>query len=521
MRPDSLPWIFTGGFGAFAILVAAAETAGLGPLPTTALLLAGTVAAIAWTGTIRTGLPLPAAGMAAGIAWTGGAFLLALPGILFDAALDGLALLIGTALGIGLLAAGRAQAAPPRGAAAAVMTAALFLLAAANLGAAGRVLGLLLGLAPLPATGLALAALLVVFLPGGAAADTNRRTAQYIVALLAILVPVIVVGARFTGMPVPQIALVELMRRILETERAAGPDAVSFLHGQDPLGLLLLAGSMALGLIALPALTGPGGDGARVRARWGFLFGAVLLATIPVHAALMRSEIDGNVLGRTVAALPVWVGEWSRPDRGLIAVCDQPGAPRCQGAAGNADGLIQAGELRLRPDVVLLAAADLGTLPPVLTALIAAGVLAAGLATAGTGLRSMPFRAAGGRLWLIGGGLLAAALAAADVASPFRLALFAFVLAGAALGPRAFVRGDGSDGASVLAGAAACMALVGVCEFAGPAVHAALGDLAPLAGRDGRLVALPFGYDNIAFGILGALVAWVVARFAGDGIRRP
>lgn len=520
MRPDSLPWIFTGGFGAFAILVAAAETAGLGPLPTTALLLAGTVAGVTWAGLARPGLPLPAAGMAAGIAWTGGAFLLALPGILFGAALDGLALLIGTALGIGLLAAGRAQAETARGAAATVMTLALLLLAAANLGAVARVLELLLGLGHLPATGLALAALLVVFLPAGAAADGNRRTAQYIVALLAILVPVVVVGARFTGMPVPQIALVELMRRILETERAAGPGAASFLHGQDPLGLLLLAGSMTLGLIALPALTGPGGEGARGRARWGLLFGAVLLATIPVHAALMRSEIDGNVLGRTVAALPVWVGAWSQADRGLIAVCDQPGAPRCEGAAGNADGLVQAGELRLQPDVVLLAAADLGTLPPVLTALIAAGVLAAGLATAGTGLRSMPFAAAGGRTWLVIGAVLAAALAAAAIASPFRLALFAFVLAGSALGPRAFAGRGGTDSAGILAGAAVCIALVGAFEFAGPSMHAALGELAPLAVRDGRQVALPFGYDNIAFGILGAL-AGSVAGFAARRVRRP
>jgi len=512
MRPDSLPWTFAGAFGAFAIAVAAADLMGLAPAPTAALMLAGTVAGAAACGRVRGSLTLPGDGMGAGIAWIGGAFLLAWPGILFGAAYDGLALLAGAALGMLLIALGTARADAPRGTAAWVLVAVLVLFAAANLAAVGRVLGLLLGLAPLPALAVALLALGIAFLPGGPGADGNRRIGLYIVAALAVLVPAIVVGARFTGMPVPQIALVEVLRRILETERAAGAAAIPFLRGQDPIGLALLGATMALGLAALPALTGPADRDRRRRAGWGLAFGALFLLTLPVHAALLRSEIDGNVLGRTVAGLPVWVQQWSAPGRGLAAVCDRPG-PGCA-TGGNADGVIQAEELRLHPDVVLLAAADLGTLPPVLTALIAAGVLAAGLAAAGTALRAAPFRRAGGTPWLIGGGLLAAALAAGDLASPFRLALFALVLAGAALGPRALRRAEGGESIGALTGAAVCLALVGASEFLGPAMNAALGDLAPLASIDGRPVARPFGWDNIAFGILGAPVGWLAARLA-------
>lgn len=515
MRPDSLPWIFTGGFGAFVILLAAFEQAGMGAVPVAALLLAGSVAALAAAGMARVCAPLPAGGLGSGIAWIGGAFLLAWPGILFAAALDGLALLAGAAAGMALVSR-RREVGTLQGTAAAVAGIALFLFAAANLGAGARVISLLLGLGAELAAGLAFLALIAVFLPGGAAADQSRRTGQYIIALLAILVPAVVVGARFTGMPVPQLALAEVMRRILETERAAGPAAVPFLQGQDMGGLALLALAMMLGLLALPMLAGGGTEERRASARWGLLFGAVLLATLPVPAAFMRSEIDGNVIGRTVAALPAWVGEWSRPGRSLVAVCDAPGPALCPPEGGNADGLVQAHELKLQPDVVLLAAADLGTLPPVLTALIAAGVLAAALAAAGTALRTTPAAFARGPAWLLAGGFCAAGLAASGIASPFRLALFALTLAGAALAPRALGRG-GEAGVAV--GAACCLLVVGATEFAGPAVHDLAGGLAPLATIDGRAVARPFGYDNIAFGILGAAAGWLAGRITGRRAR--
>ena len=78
-----------------------------------------------------------------------------------------------------------------------------------------------------------------------------------------------------------------------------------------------------------------------------------------------------HLVGQSFDSLPVWIAQWAKVDPSLIAVSDV-----------NGDHILQFAELRLGPDIVMLATPELGGLPYVVSALVAAGGLAAALSTA-------------------------------------------------------------------------------------------------------------------------------------------
>lgn len=71
------------------------------------------------------------------------------------------------------------------------------------------------------------------------------------------------------------------------------------------------------------------------------------------------------MIGTPIADLPAWIGAWG------MHVDDV-----------NHDGILQLAELRINPDVVVLAAPEIAGLPYVVSGLVAAGGLAAALSTA-------------------------------------------------------------------------------------------------------------------------------------------
>lgn len=93
--------------------------------------------------------------------------------------------------------------------------------------------------------------------------------------------------------------------------------------------------------------------------------------TAPALAILIKFEIYSDLVGIPFAELPAWVHAWSAVDRSLISIVDL-----------NQDGIVQLAEVHLGPDVVVLAAPEMGGLPYVISGLVAAGALAAALSTA-------------------------------------------------------------------------------------------------------------------------------------------
>jgi cation/acetate symporter len=77
------------------------------------------------------------------------------------------------------------------------------------------------------------------------------------------------------------------------------------------------------------------------------------------------------VVGLPVDQLPSWLQQWSRLVPNLVSFADV-----------NSDGVIQANELFLSNDVVMLVMPEISGMPYVITAMVAAGALAAALSTA-------------------------------------------------------------------------------------------------------------------------------------------
>jgi cation/acetate symporter len=76
-------------------------------------------------------------------------------------------------------------------------------------------------------------------------------------------------------------------------------------------------------------------------------------------------------VGTSFAQLPRWIVEWSKTQPALVSVVDI-----------NLDGVLQFGELRITPDILVLAAPEIAGMPFALSCLVAAGGLAAALSTA-------------------------------------------------------------------------------------------------------------------------------------------
>jgi cation/acetate symporter len=86
---------------------------------------------------------------------------------------------------------------------------------------------------------------------------------------------------------------------------------------------------------------------------------------------LVKFEIMSHLVGQHFDALPAWIAQWAKVDPTLISVNDV-----------NGDHILQFAELKLGPDIVMLATPELGGLPYVVSGLVAAGGLAAALSTA-------------------------------------------------------------------------------------------------------------------------------------------
>jgi cation/acetate symporter len=104
---------------------------------------------------------------------------------------------------------------------------------------------------------------------------------------------------------------------------------------------------------------------------WSLFFIALLYLAAPALAVLVKFEIMGHLVGQRFDALPAWIAQWAKLDPSLISVSDV-----------NGDHILQFAELKLGPDLVMLATPEIAGLPYVVSGLVAAGGLAAALSTA-------------------------------------------------------------------------------------------------------------------------------------------
>jgi len=237
-----------------------------------------------------------------------------------------------------------------------------------------------------------LAGILVCSMMGGMRAVTWTQVAQYIVLIIAYLIPAILMSVKLTGVPIPQLMYGIALERIEELEqamRAAGqvvpyhvgafmdargnfsmPAAINFFA----LIFCLMVGTASLPHILMRYFTTPSVREARQSVAWSMFFIFLLYFTAPAYAAFAKLEIYQNVIGKPIAELPAWLQNWQlMSPYGVtwIGVND-----------ANRDGILQLSEFRIHPDVVVLATPEIAGLPYVIAGLVAAGGLAAALSTA-------------------------------------------------------------------------------------------------------------------------------------------
>ena len=133
----------------------------------------------------------------------------------------------------------------------------------------------------------------------------------------------------------------------------------------------LMMGTAALPHILVRYYTTPTVRAARASVAWSLFFIALLYLSAPALAVLVKYELLSTLLGTPFDRLPGWIATWAKVDAALLSVEDL-----------NGDGVLQWGELRLGADIIVLATPEIAGLPYVVSAMVAAGGLAAALSTA-------------------------------------------------------------------------------------------------------------------------------------------
>lgn len=252
---------------------------------------------------------------------------------------------------------------------------------------------------------------------GGMKGITYTQVAQYIVLIIAYVVPAIFISLALTGVAIPQIGLGADMsgtdRSLLETLNTVVTDLgfseYTTTTAGSTLNMFVYTVSLMIGTAGLPHVimrffTVPSVAAARSSAGWALVFIAILYTTAPAVAAMARMNLHATinptvVQGGDVFApdasikadeRPDWMNRWEKT--GLLKFEDKNGDGRIQyyndaskdpefTAKVDAAGW-KGNELSVNNDIIVLANPEIALLPNWVIALVAAGGLAAALSTA-------------------------------------------------------------------------------------------------------------------------------------------
>jgi cation/acetate symporter len=279
-----------------------------------------------------------------------------------------------------------------------VLVAASFTYVTAQINATGTIAAQVLNIPFEIGVWFGLLGILLCSMLGGMRAVTWTQVAQYIVLIIAYLVPVIWMSNVQGFGIIPHFGYGDAILRIAELEQqiglqpAADPTAfpgVNILttpHNEPggafagwqfmTLALCMMAGTASLPHILMRYFTTPSVRDARRSVSWSLFFIFLLYFTAPALATLTKLQLldptlPTAIIGQSfdqVAALP-WIQNWTQAD--FLRIVDQ-----------NGDGILQLNEFGMRADIVVLATPEIAGLPYVISGLVAAGGMAAAMSTA-------------------------------------------------------------------------------------------------------------------------------------------
>jgi len=372
-------------------------------------------------------------GMATGADWMSAASFISMAGTIWLLGYDGLAYVMGWTGGYVLLAlffapylrkfgqftipdfvatrfAEHAKGARIVGAICAIIVS--FTYVTAQVTGVGIIMSRLVGVSYEVGVFVGLSGVLLCSLLGGMKSITWTQVAQYLILITAYLIPVSFISQKLTGIPISELMYGQALGAVTDIERqlnlsnyvepfkqalsnASWISSATQLKAQAPaifggltvpapvvntdwrgapweflaLTFCLMAGTAGLPHILIRYYTVPDPKAARVSVGWSLFFIFLLYFTAPAYAAFSRWEVLTNVVGKPIASLPAWVGNWSAT--GLMSIRD-----------ANGDGILQFPELTIVADIIVLATPEIAGLPYTIAALVAAGGLAAALSTA-------------------------------------------------------------------------------------------------------------------------------------------
>ena len=233
---------------------------------------------------------------------------------------------------------------------------------------------------------------------GGMRAVTWTQVAQYIVLIIAYLIPVFWMSNKQGFGLIPQLVYGEAVQRVTEleqihqvgvlkpTESFAGLKALTVPFVEAGTGMsswkfvtlafCMMAGTASLPHILMRYFTTPSVKSARRSVAWSLFFIFLLYFTAPALATFTKLQIlDPNlatgIIGKSIAEVNAidWIQKWSAVK--FLAISDT-----------NGDGILQINEFFMRGDIVVLATPEIAGLPYVISGLVAAGGMAAAMSTA-------------------------------------------------------------------------------------------------------------------------------------------
>ena len=261
---------------------------------------------------------------------------------------------------------------------------------------------------------------------GGMKGITYTQVAQYVVLIIAYLIPAIAISHVMTGEWIPQLGFgakvvsgdqagIYLLEAIDQIHRDLGfPEyTASFVPGHKSMidmfavTLALMVGTAGLPHVIIRFYTVKSVHAARWSAFWALLFIGILYTTAPAIATFARVNLIQTLHEKAYTERPAWFKSWEQT--GLIAWADKNGDGLIQYHAGAAfDGKLayqkddagkqllgafgepllentlteNVNELYVDRDIMVLANPEIANLPAWVVALVAAGGLAAALSTA-------------------------------------------------------------------------------------------------------------------------------------------
>ena len=434
---DNLPKVYglyTGGFLVFIILMAIAEQAGMSAKLIGIFFVAFTVAIYAIIGYLSRTLQVDAYyvagrqvptvfnGMATAADWMSGASFVAMAGGIYFKGYGYMALLVGWTGGYVLVASLLAPYLRKFGcytvpdfigtryggnlarlSAVLVLTVASFTYVTAQINATGTIASVALDIPFEIAVYVGLASILMCSMLGGMRAVTWTQVAQYIVLIIAYLLPVFWISNKMGAGFFPHFMLADEVARIAELESQFGLGSVknsaadmaqvkafgkvagiTKAHSEVnttpwkfiSLAVCMMAGTASLPHVMMRYFTTPSVRTARRSVGWSLFFIFLLYSSAPMLAtlsklSLMDPTLPTGIIGKSIADVQAidWFQNWNQAK--LMYINDF-----------NGNGTLELNEFFMGGKAVVLATPEIAGLPYVISGLVAAGGMAAAMSTA-------------------------------------------------------------------------------------------------------------------------------------------